>query len=173
MIIAPEPLAHHHDLQSFDCGRSTLNDWLRRKAHKAQQVGGSARTYVVCAEDNRVIGYCALATGSVNREDAPGKVKRNMPDPIPVVIIGRLAVDKSFKGQGIGAGMLKDALLRVIGAAEEIGIRAVLVHALDEDARDFYLKQGFYESATNNHTLMVTVQEIQSAMIGSTAPSNR
>lgn len=164
MITAPEPLAQHHDLQSFNCGKSTLNDWLKKKSHKVQQIGGSSRTYVVCAEDNRVIGYYALATGSINREDAPGKVKRNMPDPIPVVIIGRLAVDESFKGQGIGTGLLKDALLRVVSAAEEIGIRAVLVHAIDETVRKFYLKHGFYESPVNDLSLMITVQEIQSAI---------
>lgn len=164
MITAPHPLAQHHDLQSFDCGRLSLDAWLKKKALKAQQLGGSARTYVVCDEGNRVIGYCALATGSINREDASGKVKRNMPDPIPVVIIARLAVDESFKGQGIGAGLLKDALLRVVGAAQEIGIRAVMVHALDDAVRDFYLKHGFYESPTNAQTMMIPVQEIQAAM---------
>ena len=161
MITAPEPLAQHHDIQLFDCGRPNLNSWLKKKAFKAQLVGGSARTYVVCDPGNRVIGYSALATGSINHIDVPGTVKRNMPDPIPVIIIGRLAVDESFKGQGIGAGLLRDALMRIVGAAEQIGVRAVLVHALDRAAHDFYLKQGFYESPTNEMTMMVTVQEIQ------------
>jgi N-acetylglutamate synthase-like GNAT family acetyltransferase len=160
----PEPVAEHHDIQSFDCGKPTLNDWLKTESRKSQQVGGSARTYVVCTEDGRVIGYYALATGSVNREDAPGKVKRNMPDPIPVVIIGRLAVDESFSGRGTGAGLLKDALLRIVNAAGEIGIRAVLVHALDGSARNFYLKHGFCESPTNELTLMVGVQDIETAL---------
>jgi len=164
VISAPEPLAPHHELEHFDCGRPSLNEWLKKKARKAQQIGGSARTYVACTDNGRVVGYYALATGSVNREDAPGKVRRNMPDPIPVVILGRLAVDDSCKGQGIGPGLLKDALLRVLGAAEEIGIRAVLVHALDESARTFYLKQGFYEAPTDDQTLMITVQEIRSAL---------
>ncbi len=164
MITVPEPLAQHHDIHSFNSGKPSLNDWLKKKSRKAQQIGGSAKTYVVCAEDNRVIGYCALATGTVNHEDVPGKVRRNMPAPLPVIIIGRLAVDESFSGQGIGAGLLKDALLRVVSAAEEIGIRAVLVHALNETAHDFYLKHGFYESLTNDLTLMITVQEIQSAL---------
>jgi len=83
-----------------------------------------------------------------------------MPDPIPVILIGRLAVDQAFKGKGIGAGLLKDALLRIVSAAEEIGVRAVLVHALNEQARTFYLQNGFYDSPTNEMTLMVTVEEI-------------
>jgi len=168
VISAPEPLGSNHDIQAFDCGRPTLNDWLQKKAIKAQKIGGSARTYVVCNKDGRVAGYCALATGSINREDAPGKVRKNMPNPIPVIVIGRLAVDQSYKGQGIGSGLLKDALQRIVGAAEEIGIRAVLVHALDEEAHAFYVKHGFYESPTNDLTLMVTVEEIQRALAGST-----
>ena len=161
VITAPEPLRLDHDIQGFDCGRPSLNDWLKKKALKAQQVGGSARTYVVCLSAERVVGYFSLATGSINREDVPGKVKRNMPNPIPVVLLGRLAVDQTLTGQGIGAGLLKDALMRIINAAEQIGVRAVLVHALDEQARNFYLKHGFYESPTNDLTLMVTVEEIQ------------
>lgn len=161
MITAPAPLGVEHDLQSFDCGKPSLNDWLQKKAAKAQRVGGSARTYVVCSPERLVVGYYALATGSVNRDDVPGKVKKNMPNPIPVILIGRLAVDQSFKGKGMGYGLLKDALLRIVAAAEEIGVRAALVHALDEQARNFYLHHGFYESPTNDLTLMVTVEEIQ------------
>lgn len=163
VISTPEPLEAHHDIQSFDCGKPTLNEWLKKKAFKTQRIGGSARTYVVCTGGAQVIGYYALATGSVNREDAPGKVRRNMPDPVPVVILARLAVDDGYKGRGIGQGLLKDALLRVLGAAEEIGIRAVLVHTLDEGARNFYLAQGFSGSPTNEQTLMIPVQDIRLA----------
>jgi GNAT superfamily N-acetyltransferase len=161
VITAPAPLGPEHDLQVFDCGRPSLNDWLRKRAAKAQSVGGAARTYVVCSPEGRVVGYYALATGSINREDAPGKVKRNMPNPIPVILIARLAVDLTFRGKGLGYGLLKDALLRIVSAAGEIGVRAALVHALDESARNFYLYHGFYESPTNDLTLMVTVEEIQ------------
>ncbi len=166
VITAPAPLGPDHNLQGFDCGRHTLNDWLQKKAAKAQRVGGSARTYVVCSPEGRVVGYYALAIGSVNREDVPGKVKRNMPNPIPAILIGRLAVDQSCKGEGLGYGLLKDALLRIVAAAEEIGVRAALVHALDEQARTIYVKHGFYESPTNNLTLMVTVEEIQRTLTG-------
>lgn len=167
VISAPEPLSPHHQLQHFDCGKPSLNEWLTKRALKAQQIGGSARTYVVYTEEAQVVGYYALATGSINREDAPGKVRRNSPDPIPVVVIGRLAVDRSHKGKGkgIGSGLLKDGLLRIVGAAEEIGIRAVLVHTLDENAGTFYLKHGFYESPTNELTVMLTIQDIQAALM--------
>ena len=161
MICAPELLGQDHDTQSFDCGDADLNDWLRKRALKGQAPGGSARTYVVCSPENHVIGYCSLAAGAIAHEDVPGRVKRNMPDPIPVILLGRLAVDNAFKGQGIGAGLLKDALLRAVNAAGTIGVRAVLVHAMNETARTFYEKYGFYESPTNELTLMVTIAEIQ------------
>ena len=164
MITAPEPLEPGYNIQSFDCGKPSLNDWFQKVAVKAQRVGGSARTYVVCSPEKQVIGYYSLATGSINREDTPGKVKRNMPNPIPVVLIGRLAIDQAFKGQGIGSGLLRDALLRILNAAEQIGVRAVLVHAMDEQARNFYLRHGFYASPTNDLTLMVTVEEIQRSL---------
>lgn len=168
VIRAPEPLGANHVLQHFDCGRPSLNEWLKKKAAKAQRVGGSSRTFVVCSPADQVVGYYALATGSINREDVPGKVKKNMPNPIPVILLGRLAVDQAFKGKGLGAGLLKDALLRVINAAEQIGVRAVLVHALDDQAKNFYLKHGFYESPTNDLTLMITVEELQRTLQGST-----
>lgn len=161
IVTAPEPLSLEHDIQAFDYGKNSLNHWLRKKAIKAQRIGGSARTYVVCSSDCQVVGYYSLATGSVNQEDVPGKVKRNMPNPIPVILIARLTVDQRFSGQGIGSGLLKDAQLRIVRAAGEIGIRAILVHALDEWVRNFYLKHGFYESPTNELTLMLTVEEVQ------------
>ena len=161
MTCAPEPLGPHHNTEPFDCDNPGLNDWLRKRALKAQPPGGSARTYVVCSSGNRVIGYCSLAAGSINREETPGREKRNMPDSVPVITLGRLAVDNEFKSQGIGSGLLKDALLRAISASETIGARAVLVHALDEKARAFYQKHGFYESPTSDLTLMVTITEIQ------------
>ena len=164
MICAPEPLSAEHLLDGFDCGHTSLNEWLKKRATRATRVGGSARTYVVSNAERRVIGYYALSTGSLNREDSPGKVSRNMPDPVPVVLLGRLAVDRAFTSQGIGAGLLKDAFLRVAQAASQIGVRALLVHAIDEDARGFYLKHGFYDSPTNEMTLMLTVAEIQRAI---------
>jgi GNAT superfamily N-acetyltransferase len=157
-------LSQAHSVSHFDCGHASLNNWLKKRAMKATPPGSSARTYVVCQQDQTVLGYYALASGSVSREDVPGRVRRNAPDPVPIVLLARLAVDVSVKGQGFGRGLLKDAFLRVYAAAEHIGIRAMLVHAIDEQARLFYLKHGFYDSPTNDMTLMLTINEIEKAL---------
>lgn len=156
-VSAPTPLTAAHDTTAFECGDTILNEWLQKTALKNEGRGGS-RTFVVC-EGNRVVGYYALATGAVEREETSSQVRRNMPDPIPVIVLGRLAVDQAYQKQRIGAGMLKDAVLRVLGVAKQVGIRAILVHAISEDARQFYLRNGFHESPTNNMTLMITLEE--------------
>ncbi|MES9897801.1 MAG: GNAT family N-acetyltransferase [Sedimenticola sp.] len=156
-IDAPTPLKEEHDTTSFDCDDPVLDDWLKRIALKNEDKG-SSRTFAVC-EAGTVIGYYALATGSVERNGAPGKIRRNMPDPIPVMVLGRLVIDKKYQSQGVGRGMLKDAILRVIGVAEQVGVRAILVHAISDEAKLFYMRQGFRESPTNNITLMITLEE--------------
>ncbi len=161
-IIAPCPISDIHDVISFDCGDTTLNDWLQRRAIKNESSGAS-RTFIVC-EDNSVIGYYALAVGAVTREETSGKVRRNMPDPVPVMVLSRLAVDAKWQGKQIGSGMLKDAIARTIIVAEQAGLRALLVHALSGKARDFYLYFGFHESPMNDMTLMITLNEARSAM---------
>lgn len=162
-ITAPCPIAGTHDVTSFDCGDTTLNDWLQRRAIKNESSGAS-RTFVVC-ENHTVIGYYSLAVGAIAREDTSGKVRRNMPDPIPVMVLGRLAVDTDWQGKQIGIGMLKDAIQRTAIVAEQAGIRALLVHALSDKARDFYLHWGFHEPPTNGLTLMITLDEARNAMI--------
>jgi hypothetical protein len=137
-VRAPEPIHAGHDLNGFDCGEAPLNDWLRRRAIRNEEAGAS-RTYVSCADPgNRVVGYYCLAAGAVARSSAPGRVQRNMPEPIPVMVLGRLAVDRRHRGPGLGRGLLKDAVLRTLQAAEIIGIRAILVHAVSQTAREFY-----------------------------------
>ncbi len=163
-IGAPRPIADTLDFESFDCGDATLNDWLQRRAIKNDSSGAS-RTFVVC-EDNAVIGYYSLAVGAIAREDTSGKVHRNMPDPVPVMVLGRLAVDADWQGKGIGIGMLKDAIQRTIIVSEQAGIRALLVHALSDKARSFYQHWGFHESPTNDMTLMITLDEARKAMTG-------
>lgn len=153
----PERLTPIHDLASFDCGVPELNDWLRQHALKNEGEGGS-RTYVVCV-GKRVVGYYCLANGAVMRSEATGKIRRNMPDPVPVMIIGRMAVDQSCQKQKIGRGMLRDAILRTVQAAEIAGIRAILVHAKSEDAKAIYEKWGFHSSPIDPMTLMITVAE--------------
>jgi GNAT superfamily N-acetyltransferase len=111
-----------------------------------------------------VVGYYSLATGAVLHPVATGRSRRNMPDPIPVVLLGRLAVDRAFQGQGVGADLLRDAVLRVISAADAIGVRAILVHAVSEEAKAFYERHGFRASAIEPMTLMITMAEAGKAM---------
>ena len=157
-ISAPEKLLADHDLADFNSGESALDDWLRRRA-LANEESGSSRTYVVCV-GKRVVGYYSLAVGAVAHVDATGRVKRNMPDPIPVMVLGRLAVDQDFQGRGIGSGLLRDAVLRTVQAAEIAGIRAILVHALSDAAKHFYQRHGFMASPINPMTVMITVAEV-------------
>ena len=160
-IAAPVPLADHHDLSAFESGVASLDNWLGKRA-RANQASDASRTYVAC-EDAKVVGYYALASGAVNTADAAGRVKRNMPDPIPVVVLGRLAVDRAFQGRGLGRALFRDAARRVIYAAETIGVRGILVHAISPDARAFYLALGLSESPLDPMTLMVTLADLRAA----------
>lgn len=156
---APEHITRAHDLASFDCGEPDLNAWLREKALKNEE--GGSRTYVVCA-GQKVVGFYCLASGAILRREAIGKVSRNMPEPVPVMVIGRMAVDHAWKKRGIGRGMLKDAILRTLQAAEIVGIRAILVHAKSATAKTFYQeKGGFSPSPVDSMTLMITVADAQ------------
>ena len=156
---APEHLIPHHDLNAFASGVPALDDWLRRHALANEQAGAS-RTYVI----GRVVGYYALAAGGVAHASAPGRVRRNMPDPIPVMVLGRLAVDQAYQSRGVGAGLLRDAILRTRQAADIAGIRAILVHAISEDARRFYERHGFVASAIGPMTLMITIADVRKAL---------
>jgi GNAT superfamily N-acetyltransferase len=153
----PERLSGEHDLSGFDSGEPLLDDWLRRRALQ-NEASGASRTYVVCA-GKRLLGYYTLAAGAIAHAHAPGRVKRNMPDPAPVMVLGRLAVDKTLHRRGIGVGLLRDAILRTVQAAEIAGIRAILVHAISEDAKRFYESWGFIASPVDPMTVMITVAE--------------
>lgn len=159
---APTLLAQHHDLSCFSSGEPSLDEWLTRRA-LANQASGASRTYVVAVE-NRVIAYYALASGSIMNQAAPGRVKRNMPDPIPVMVLGRLAVDQPWQGRGMGSALLRDAILRTLQAAEVVGIRAILVHALHERAAAFYRHAGFLPSPINDLMLMLPLQDARAAL---------
>ncbi|WP_296662596.1 GNAT family N-acetyltransferase [Paraburkholderia sp.] len=162
MIGAPEPLASHHELDLFSSGVESLDQWLKRRALKNQGTGAS-RTFVA-AEGQRVLAYYALASSAVTVDAAPGRFRRNMPDPIPVVVLGRLAVDQSLHGRGIGRALVRDACLRVIQAADTIGIRGMLVHALSEKAQTFYERMGFERSQLDPMTLLVTLADLKAAL---------
>jgi GNAT superfamily N-acetyltransferase len=161
-LAAPEPLAAHHRIEEFRCGETALDEWLRRHA-LANQASGASRTFVV-QHEGRVIGYYALAAGSVARIDAPRKLRRNMPDPIPVVVLGRLAIDSSWQGRGLGFALLRDALLRCHAAASGIGIAGVLVHALSNEAKAFYERAGFLSSPIHPLTLVLPIAALASAV---------
>lgn len=160
-LSSPGPLEASHDISRFDCGKVALNDWLRHTALRSE--GRTARCYVV-AQRNIVVGYYCLAAGAVGHENAPRKLRKNAPDPTPVVIIGRLAVDKALQGKGVGRGLLKDALLRVTKASELVGARAVIVHTVDQEAVPFYARYGFRSFPLGNQTLFLTIDEIVSSL---------
>jgi len=161
-LTAPVPITPEHSADNFDCGISSLNHWIRRQALK-NEASGASRTFVVC-QGNDIIAYYALATGSIIRQNAPGKIKRAMPDPIPVMILGRLAVDLDAQGTGIGQGLLRDAILRTYNVSLQVGVRALLAHALSEDAKEFYLRHGFIESPMEPMTLLLNPKEVQNIL---------
>ena len=160
---SPQPLKAHHDCSDFDSGQPALDEWLRKTAAR-NEASGASRTYVICGGGGRVLAYYCLANGAVTHREAPGKIRRNMPDPIPVMILGRLAVDRSLHGAGIGKGLLKDAVLRTLNASEIAGIRALLVHAIDESAARFYRHNGFVEAPSDSLLLMLPLDTIRKAM---------
>lgn len=157
-ISAPAPLSDAHRFDAFRCGEPALELWLKQRARR-NQLEGASRTFVVCAGDE-VVGYYCLAAGAIMLEKATGNIRRNMPDPIPVAILGRLAVHADRQGEGIGAGLLKDAIVRIVRLAEEMGIRALLAHALHDQARQFYLRHGFIESPIEALTVMLNVARL-------------
>jgi GNAT superfamily N-acetyltransferase len=157
-LSAPVPLAAGHDLTGFDCGEPALNDWLQQRALKNES--RFSRTYVVC-DDDRVVGYFCISAGAIEREAAPGRVRRNAPDTIPISVIGRLAVSKAHAGRGLGADMLSDALRRIAVASQSIGIGAVLMQAKDEKAKRFYLACAeFVEYPADSRTLFLPIETV-------------
>ncbi|GAA3894504.1 GNAT family N-acetyltransferase [Leifsonia kafniensis] len=142
-LLRPRAITSKDSFVDFDCGEPSLNEWLRNRA-VANERGGASRTFVSVDRNSQIIaGYYCLSASSLRSEDAPGALKRNMPNPLPVILIGRLAVDGRFAGHGLGASLLQDAVLKSVEAARLVGARALLVHALTEAAENFYTKFGF------------------------------
>lgn len=161
-LAPPELLTAAHRVSDFDSGVASLDEWLRRRA-LANQISGASRTFVLC-DNGRVVGYYALASSAVSAHSAPGRFRRNMPDPIPVVVLGRLAVARSHQGRGLGRALFVDAARRVISAADAIGIRGLLVHALSDEAKTFYVRLGLAPSPFEPMTLMATLADLRGSL---------
>ena len=154
----PEPLASYHQLEAFDCGISSLNEWLLRHARQSQ-ASGSAKTFVV-ANDDRVAGYFSLTVGQIDILDAPDRIRKGMGQyPLPVVILARLAVSTQDQGKGIGFGLLQDAIRRTFLIADQAGIRAMLTHPIDDNAARFYTHFGFIASPLREQQLLLLLKD--------------
>jgi GNAT superfamily N-acetyltransferase len=158
----PEPLSTSHELDGFDCGEPSLDDWLKRRALK-NQASGASRCFVLCERDS-VIGFYSLSAGAIHHEAAPKPMRRNMPDPLPILLLGRLAIDRRHHNQGLGRALLRDAMLRAARVAGNAGVFAILVHALSEQAKRFYLSRGFVESPQQPMTLLMTLATVRSIL---------
>ena len=158
-LLAPVLLSEQHQTAQFFCGVDSLDAWLKRRALK-NQIQGASRSYVVC-EGDQVVAYYAIASGAVHCNEATGRMRRNMPDPIPVVVLGRLGVDTRLHGQGLGRALLRDAALRILQAADVIGIRGMTVQALSDEAKTFYEHMGFEPSPFDPKLLMITLADLK------------
>lgn len=159
-LSAPQPLAGSHHLDEFHCGEPSLDEWLRKRA-MANQMSGASRTFVVLDQDQRVCGYYAMAAGAVAHQMATPSVRRNMPDPVPVMVLARLAVDAQAQGIKLGASLLQDAVNRAEAVSYNAGVRALLVHALHERAKLFYEHYGFQASPAHPLVLMLRLKGVR------------
>ncbi len=160
-LSAPQPLAATHRLDGFICGEASLDDWLKRRA-MANQLSGASRTFVVTDQDGRVHGYYAMAAGAVSHQAATSAVRRNMPDPVPVMVLARLAVDHRAQGLRLGGALLQDAVHRAVAVSQNAGVRALIVHALHDRAKAFYEHYGFQASPLHPLTLMLRLNTVKS-----------
>lgn len=158
----PSPITADIGLADFDSGELSLNEWLKKRALK-NNASGASRCFVLC-NGKTVIGYYSLSAGAISHETAPKSMRRNMPNPLPVLLLGRLAVDKRYHNKGIGQALLRDAMIRAVNVSGDAGIFAILVHALNDQAKQFYLSRGFVESPFQPMTLMMTIETVRSIL---------
>jgi GNAT superfamily N-acetyltransferase len=157
-LSAPQSLNASHHLEEFDCGKPALTDWLLRHARQAQS-SGSARTFVVC-DDERVAGYFSLTVGQIDTMEVPERIRRGMGQhPIPLVILARLAIDRSYQKRGMGFSLLQDAISRTVTIAQQAGIRALLTHPIDAEAAAFYRRFGFEPTPANDRQLILLLKD--------------
>jgi GNAT superfamily N-acetyltransferase len=163
---APRPISPDDRLDGFECGKEALDDWLKLRALGNEGMG--SRTYVVTAAlgptTGQVVAYYTLASGAVMRSESPGKLRRNMPDPVPLMVLGRLAVDRNHHGNRLAAAMMREAIRRVAQVSQEVGVRALIVHAIDDSAIPFNLKWDFKPFPAGSHTLFLPIETIRAAI---------
>lgn len=159
---APTLISINHKLDSFDSGEPSLDDWLKKRALR-NQASGASRCFVLC-EDSQVIGYYSLSAGAISHEATPKSMRRNMPNPLPVLLLGRLAIHKNSHNKGLGSALLRDAMLRAVNIAHDAGVFAILVHSLSDEAKKFYLSRGFVESPLQPMTLIMTLETVRSIL---------
>ena len=161
-LSAPAPITNKHNFSGFNSGETSLDYWLKNRALK-NQVSGASRCFVVC-NSSRVIGYYCLSAGAISHERTPKKMRRNMPDPLPILLLGRLAVDRKYQNKGVGSALLRDALLRAVSVSADAGVFAILVHAISEDAKEYYTSRGFVQSPIQEMTLMMTLETVKAVL---------
>ncbi len=161
-LTPPAAITADHELAEFDSGEASLDDWLKKRAFK-NHAAGASRCFVLCS-GKTVIGYYSLSAGAISHEAAPKGMRRNMPDPLPVLLLGRLAIDRRYHNQSLGSGLLRDAMLRALNVAGDAGVFAILVHALHDQARQFYLSRGFVQSPLQPMTLIMTLETARSIL---------
>jgi GNAT superfamily N-acetyltransferase len=161
-LSSPALISTDFELDNFDSGESSLDDWLKKRSLK-NQISGASRCFVLC-EGKRVIGYYSLSAGAISHESAPKSMRRNMPNPLPILLLGRLAIDKNYHNKGLGSALLRDAMLRVVNIAHDAGVFAILGHCLSDEAKKFYLSRGFVESPLKPMTLMMTLETVRSIL---------
>lgn len=160
----PRPISESDAIATFHSGEPSLDNYLRTRA-LTNHVGGASRCFVTC-RDGRVVGYYALASGAVSHADLSGRFRRNMPNPVPVILLSRLAVDRQHQGGGLGENLLRDAIARSVQVADQIGVRAILVHALHEQARQFYSRYQFEPSPTDSLHLLLLIRDAKASVAG-------
>ena len=162
----PRPVTAHDDVSTFGCGKQSLDNWLNLRAIK-NEADGNSRTFISVERESGVVaGYYCLSSHSISRDEMPGSIRRNAPDPIPVILIGRLAVDSRFARQGLGYSLLRDALTKAVEAANIVGSRAIVVDALDDEAVTFYEKFGFRLMPGSARALYITMEDARATLAG-------
>ena len=162
-VSPPEPIGSGHDISNFDSCEPSLDEWLKKRAIK-NHTSGASRCFVLCS-GAAVVGYYSLSAGAISHEAAPKAMRRNMPDPLPLLLLGRLAIDRRFHNQGLGSALLRDAMMRAVSVASDAGVFAIMVHAISPQAKQFYLSRGLVQSPLQPMTLIMTLETVRSILI--------